>query len=192
MIFPNTRAKWWNLLLIWAGGTLGFIVNPILWFTWLYVPWLAFLAGTAANESDYLADPPVTDEPQSRGSLQFNEESRTLPFPLESFGMDDWRLSPFWSGFAAAFYISAVMWSTPLWWTMVIPIYGIAIARYSWVHSTSEESARLAMTDAWGEWWRGVGDDPPLHRNAYIAWHIILCTPPTLMLAASWAMRGSK
>ena len=188
-MFPDSTKKWMNLLFLLLGGTLGFIVNPLLWFSWLFVPWLAFLVGTAAQESDFLADPPVTEEPQSRGMLQFNEDSATLPFPLEMFGQADWRLSPFWSGFAAAFYISSVMWSSPFWWTMAIPIYGVAIARWSWVHSTSEASARLALTDAWGEWNTPLGDQPPIHRNAYLVWHVLLCTPPTLFLAFSWAMR---
>lgn len=191
-MFPDTSQKWMNLGLLLVGGTLGFLLNPILWVTWLFVPWLSFLVATAAIESGFLADPPVSGEPQSIGILQFNMDSRTLPFPLESFGMVDWRVSPFWSGYAAAFYISAVMWSSPLWWTMVVPIYGIAIARWSWVHSTSEESARLAFTDAWGEWMKPLGDQPPIHRNTYLVWHVLLCAPPTIIAAFGMAMRRGK
>ncbi len=191
-MFPSSTQQWMNLVLLFLGGTLGFIVNPVMWIVWLFVPWLAFLAGTAAHEGAWDADPPVTGEPQSRGILQFNEESRTLPFPLESFGMMDWRLSPFWSGFAAAFYYSALLWSSPFWWLIVIPIYGVAIARWGWVHSTSEESARQAMTDAWNEWNNPLGDQPPIHRNTYLVWHVLLCTPPTIIAAFGWAMRRGK
>lgn len=186
-MFPRTGMQWWNVFLLLLGGTLGFILNPLLWFTWLFVPWLAFLVATAAQEGDFEADPPVTGEAQSRGILQFNEDSRTLPFPLQMWGMEDWRLSPFWSGFSAAFYMSAVLFSSPMWWTMVVPIYGIAIARWSWVHSTSEESARLAITDAWAEWM-----DPPRHRNTYLVWHVLLCAPPTIIAAFGMAMRRGR
>jgi len=186
-MFPRTGMQWLWLLQLLAGGTLGFIVNPVLWFSWLYVPWLAFLVGTFAQEGDFMADPPVTDEPQSRGGLQFNEDSRTLPFPLVMFGMEDWRLSPFWSGYAAAFYMSSVMWSSPMWWTMVVPIWGIGIARWSWVHKTSEESARRALTEAWPEW---VAEKR--HMRTYLLWHVLLCAPPTILLGIGWAMRRTR
>ena len=188
-MFPDNMEKWRNVGFLLLGGTLGFLLNPILWFSWLFVPWLAFLIATAAIESGFLADPTVTGEAQSRGMLQFNEDSLTLPFPLESFGLADWRLSPFWSGYAAAFYINAVMWSSPIWWTMAIPFYGVAIARWSWVHSTSEASARVALTDAWGEWNVPIDGFGPIHRNTYLVWHVLLCAPPTIILAISWAIR---
>ncbi len=191
-MFPKTGMQWWNVFLLLLGGTLGFLLNPILWFTWLFVPWLAFLVATAAQEGDFLADPPVTDEPQSRGILQFNSESRTLPFRLVMFGMEDWRLSPFWSGFSAAFYYSALLWSSPFWWLICIPVYGIAIARWGWVHSTSEESARRAMREAWSEWMDPPNSDTARHRNTYLMWHVLLCTPPTLIWAFGMAMRRNK
>jgi len=187
-MFPKTGRQWWNVVLVLLGGTLGFALNPILWFTWLFVPWLAFLIATAAAEGDYMADPPVTTEPQSRGIFQFNVDSRTLPFRLQMFGMEDWRLSPFWSGFAAAFYYSSLMWSSPFWWLIVIPIYGVAIARWGWVHRTSEESARRAMREAWGEW----NEAPARHRNVYLLWHVLLCAPPTAVLAFGAAMRRDR
>lgn len=192
-MFPSNSTQWWNAVILIAGGTLGFALNPLLWFTWPWMmAWWAFLMATAAHEGGWQADPPVTVEPQSRGILQFNEDSRTLPFALESFGMPDWRLSPFWSGFAAAYYINAVEWSSPLWLTMTIPLYGTAIARYSWVHSTSEESARLALTDAWSEWSTPLGAQPPIHRNTYLAWYGLFTAPWLLVWLFGAAMRAGR
>lgn len=162
---PGTMEQARNVASLLLGGIIGWLANPLIWFVFGPFRWLAFLKATALQESLYDADARVIIQnedgvliEESAGILMYNRLSSTLPQPIDSPAiitlpvgsledpeLGDWRLSPFWSGFYAPRYYSAVLIRSPLWFLMAVPIWGIGIARWAWTNSTSERSVNQAV-----------------------------------------------
>lgn len=174
LVGPQDGREWKAALLLLLGGGLGWFLSPLLWFAWGPMRWPAFLLASAAQESGF--DPDIEGAAGEVGILQYSAASSwvaLIALPPE-VGVNDWRRSPFWSGYYAARYYNAQAWSAPgLILVWLIPVLGPAAARYTWTHelavhgidgtlrnalntvydSSTETSGERAFRVAYPFWW---------------------------------------
>jgi len=189
LIAPQDLAEWKAAGLLVLGGLLGWVLSPLLWFTWGPMRWPAFLLASAAQESGYDAD--IIGEAGEVGILQFTSTSGWVlgvaPPPTEEA---DWRLSPLWSGYYAARYYNAQAWSAPtLMLVWLVPVLGPAAMRFTWTHELADGGVTRVAKEA-----IGVVYDPEngekAFRAAYPLWWSVLHIPVFVALGSLWSEKG--
>lgn len=149
LVLPQGWPEWRSAGLLVLGGLVGWVVSPMLWFAWGPMRWPAFLLASAAQESGYDAE--AIGAAGEVGILQFSASSpwTAAAAPAPSGGDDDWRLSPFWSGFYAARYYHLQAWSAPgLVLVWFVPILGAAVMRWTWTHALEDGGISAAVQEA--------------------------------------------
>ena len=142
---PTTISAWWAVARMDMGALLGWMVTPVLWLVAGPARWVALVNTMAAQESGYNPDA-VGDSGSSVGILQFYG---TTWADLASVASKD-PTSPCWSGFAAARYVRAGLWSSVSAWWMAVPVVGVAAMRRYWTYG-QVDSISAAWSQAMSE-----------------------------------------
>ena len=165
-----TSGKWSSILLMLAGGMVGWLLNPSIWLVAGPVRWCALLLTRAAQESGYSAGA-AGDGGASVGILQFNVAN------IDTYGdgTSTWRSSPFRSGLAAAEYVSDALSASWSWWSAIRkPWSGVAAFGHLWTHGLSGyASLDTAAAEADAETWTWPSAK---------LWTLVLVVPATVLL----------
>lgn len=169
MPVPGNIEEAISLLWLLIGAFLGYLRHFLLWIPfgvsvmafvpvlWPFLPftvalgavrYVALIAIVAAQESRYQAAA-SGDSGRSRGILQIYDLTKaeiTAKAYEMAGGVDDWRLSPFWSGYYSAEYVNNALMTTPIWgvW-FALPFVDVAAIRRLWTHGYDIDSAMSVL-----------------------------------------------
>ena len=170
-VFPSTSEKWKNLLLLWIGGAAGWITHPGIWLVMPFFRWLAFLAGTAAQESGFNASI-AGDDGRSVGMVQFYDTTWTAI--TDGRALED-REKPWMVGYYAAVYLQTALFSNWRWWLIGLPVVGWFLGRTLWRYGVGKTDVLSTIPEEIAQ-----GRNLP----AYLAWRLVFLFPGYFTLRA--------
>lgn len=163
------------LVAAYFGGLVSLLVRPVVWPVAGPLRLLAFMLGTASQETAFQPRT-VTAEPNgsdSAGLFQWNSAN-----PLRPPGAGDGGLTTAWrEGWAFVDNIEDAILTDIRWFQLALPLAGFPLLRWLWTHGADDAVTAWTGDDTGNRWWTStyaILETPDINDDLRRGWTAFL------------------